>query len=197
MIYSIATWISRVFHPFVVPIYALLIILVISPLGRVIPMTTQVAVWVSTIISAIVMPIATFATLKHFGVIKHKNLDNREDRLWPLLALGLSFSLSSIFIGGLQASEIFVRTYFVMAIQVFIFALISLYWKISMHAMAWGAISALFLMFGPIFRWAFILSLVIAAFVISSRLILGKHNGLQVLAGFLQGLIVTVILLSI
>ena len=74
MIYSIATWISRVFHPFVVPIYALLIILVISPLGRVIPMTTQVAVWVSSIISAIVMPIATFATLKHFGVIKHKNL---------------------------------------------------------------------------------------------------------------------------
>ena len=197
MIHSIATWIGRVFHPFVVPIYALLIILVISPLGRVIPVSTQFAVWISTIISAIVMPIAVFAILKRFGVITNKNLDNHEDRVWPLISLAMSFSVASIFLSGMQSSEIFIRTYFVIAIQVFIFAVISLFWKISMHAMAWGAISALFLMFGPIFRWAFVLSMILAAFVISSRLILGKHSGLQVLAGFLQGLIVTVILLSI
>ena len=197
MIRFIATWTGRVFHPFVVPIYTLLIVLVISPLGRVIPATTQLAVWLSAILSTIILPIAVIAVLKRYGVIKHRNLDDREDRAWPLLALGLFLSLAPLSIAGLQSAEIFIRSYFVMAIQVFIFALVSLYWKISMHAMAWGAISALFLMFGPIFRWAFILSLVIAAFVISSRLILGKHNGLQVLAGFLQGFVVTVILLSI
>lgn len=197
MIKHIAKWISRVFHPFMIPIYALLVLLVLSPLGKLIPTSSQMMIWMTTIVAAIILPMLVILILKHFGVLKKRNLDDREDRAWPLLALGVFLALGAFFLRLFPSTEIFSQLLFITSIQVLIFAVITLYWKISMHAMAWGELCGLFLMLGPIFKWAFVLSLICAGVVISSRLILRKHNGLQVLAGFAQGVIVTMIFLSL
>lgn len=194
---QIATWLSRVLHPFFLPIYTLLVLLVASPLGRLISIKSQLMVWVTTIMCAIVLPIMVIYILKRFGVLKHKSLDNREDRAWPLCALGVFLTLGAFFLMLFPSTEIFSQLLFVVSLQVLLFAVISLYWKISMHAMAWGVLCGLFLILGPVFKWAFVLSLICAGVVISSRLILKKHNGWQVLAGFAQGVILTMIFLSL
>lgn len=193
----IAKWLSRVLHPFMMPIYILLELLVVSPLGKLIPIKSQVMVWVIVVFCSIILPILVIMILKRFGVLKERNLDNREDRAWPLLALGIFLSLGAFFLMKFQATELFSQLLFVTSMQVLLFAAISLYWKISMHAMAWGEACCLFLMLGPVFKLPFIISLICAGVVCSSRLILRKHNCWQVLAGFAQGVILTMILLSL
>ncbi|MBP3420524.1 MAG: hypothetical protein J6K74_08055 [Marinifilaceae bacterium] len=192
---SVATWAGRVFHPFMLPIYLLLDILVISPYGRIVPLISKVAIWGTVLTTAILLPSVVIFILKRRGVIKGVSLDNREDRVWPLLSVGVFMSLGYLLLMLFPMTEIFIRLLFTVAIQVLLVSVVSLYWKISMHAVAWGAMCGIFYVLGPLFRDAFICSVVISGIVISSRLLIGAHNGWQVTAGYVQGVLLTIILL--
>lgn len=192
---SIATWIGRVFHPFLVPIFVLLEILVLSPYGRIVPMQSRFIVWITVLFCAIVLPGVVIIILQKRGVIKSIGLDRREDRVWPLLSVGLSLSLGYLFLMLFPMTEIFVQILLVIALQVLLIAVVSLYWKISVHSVIWGAVCGIFYVMGPLFRDAFIASVLVSGVVASSRLMVGAHNGVQVVLGYLQGCALTIILL--
>ena len=194
---KIAKIVGWVMHPFFVPIYLLLVILVFSPFKRLLPIETLWGTWLIVIFSSIIIPFAVIVALKHFKVIKSITLDDREDRAWPMLVEGVMLALGSLILMLFPMAESFTTIMSVISLLILLGAFITLYWKISVHAMVWGAVCGIFLIFGPLLKWAFIASIIIAGVVCTSRLLLGKHNGWQVLAGFMCGIVMTTLLLSI
>ena len=194
MMEKIAKIVGWVMHPFFVPIYVLLVILVFSPFRKILPIETLWGIWLIVILSSIVIPFAVIVALKHFKVIKSITLDEREDRAWPMFVEGLMLTIGSWVLEQFPMADSFISVLFTISLLILFGALITLYWKISIHALAWGVVCGIFLIFGPILKWAFVTSIIIAGVVSSSRLLLGKHTGLQVLAGFMCGIVLTTLL---
>ena len=72
-------------------------------------------------------------------------------------------------------------------------AVINVWWKISTHTAAIGGFEGALLAFSVIFAfnplWWFCVILIIAGMVGSSRMILRQHTLMQVVAGFLVGMV--------
>jgi membrane-associated phospholipid phosphatase len=131
--------------------------------------------------------------------IKSMHLNELSDRRLPYLFSIISSGFLTVFFyqkgSQLQPSAIIIG--FITLVIIFI-ALISLKWKISAHAAGiGGALGALFmlnLLFDETSLYMpFIISLIIAGFIMTARLRLNAHNLAQVMAGIFLGLIISII----
>jgi hypothetical protein len=70
---------------------------------------------------------------------------------------------------------------------------ITFFWKISLHMLSWGAVMVLtgveFLDGGA--RWPFGLALVLTALVAWARMRVKSHDGLQIFAGWMMGMLIS------
>ena len=76
-------------------------------------------------------------------------------------------------------------------------ALINVWWKISTHTAAIGGVAGALFVFGEFFAfnpvWWLSLVFVLAGLLGTSRMILRQHSLLQVVAGFIVGLICSIL----
>jgi len=191
--------ISVIFHPVFMPLYGLILIFSTPTIYSYISLPAKKMLFLIVLINNIVLPLILLVILKSKKFILSWEMENRKERLLPLFFATILYAITSYVIIKYPV-PIFIKTYFV---GIFFVAatltVINNWWKISIHAAASGAITALMLMLS--FRMYHItilplaVTIAVAGLILSSRLKLNSHTPAQAWFGFLLGLIVLSIIL--
>ena len=147
--------------------------------------------------NTIIIPLLALGVLRSLGRISDFKVDNRRERLLPLLVGAVCYVLCAITIAKIP-SAIFLRKFMVAAACCEVLCLVvSFYWKISLHLTGMGAVVALLVVMNVVGVGNMLVPLMVAILcagaLASARLYLGCHNGWQVLAGFCGGFAVSVL----
>ena len=191
----VASFISYVFHPIFIPLYAVWFISYIHPSYlsgfsdglrlRTVLITAQ---------NAVFYPLFSVLLLKGVGFISSIFLRTQKDRIIPYMACGIFFFwtflvfkeelyfptiLSSFMLGVFLASSAAL--------------LANIYFKISMHAIGVGGMVGLFIIIADtntmLMTWPLGTALLIAGLVCSARLLITDHTPKDVYSGLAVGLL--------
>ncbi len=190
---KLAKIISVLFQPLLVPTYSLLILFNLnSYIAYMIPAEgKRMIMWV-VFLSTFILPLVFIFLLYKRGMIKSLNMDDKEERLFPLIITGIFYFLAYYIIRQAQLDIVYQRMFMGSAVLIFISLIISLYWKISMHMMGVGGLVGALLGINQVVYadvvFYFMLAVFICGLVGFARLKLKAHTPLQVYAGFLAGL---------
>ena len=193
---KIATGISWVLHPFLLPVYLMAVLLTMTAFSHYPPNVKFYLLWVVALY-AIVIPLLSLGVLRSLGRISDYRIDDRRERFLPLLVGAVCYVLCAITIAKIP-SAIFLRKFMVAAACCEVLCLVvSFYWKISLHLTGMGAVVALLVVMNVVGVCNMLVPLMVAILcagaLASARLYLGCHNGWQVLAGFSGGFAVSVL----
>ncbi|MDD1775243.1 MAG: PAP2 family protein [Methanobacterium sp.] len=124
--------------------------------------------------------------------VKNKKLEidmpNKEDRLYPLLWIILSYLMGVVVLYLMTAPAIITLLMFCYFSNTLVVLVISLFWKISIHSVGIaGPVAFLIYVFG----YPGLIFLVLIPLIMWSRLILKRHTLNQVIAGAILGFILT------
>lgn len=191
---NLSNGISWVLHPLVLPMYAIIFLLTLTVFSAYPTNVKFYLIWVVALYSMII-PLLSLGVLKSMGRLSNFRVDNRDERVLPLLIGTVCYALCAFTIMRIPSAE-FLRKFMLAAACCELFCLlVSLRWKISLHLTAMGAFVAMLVVVNVVGDGAVMVSLLIAILcagaLASARLFLGSHNGQQVLAGFLGGFIIT------
>jgi membrane-associated phospholipid phosphatase len=126
--------------------------------------------------------------LRSRGIIDSLSIDDRDNRLVPLLVGALLYFLGFLVTRAIDSPAVVYGLLFCYATNTLVVAVISIRWKISIHTMATsGPVAAVIATYGTRV-WPLLLLIPVVGV---SRLILRKHTVLQVIAGAFLGLILT------
>lgn len=176
---SIARWISRLGHPFILPLVALLVVTL-----QIVPARQALSI-VALTAATVTIPVLLF-TWRQVRRQRWSDYDVsvRQDRyrLYPLI-LALC-GISALVFWLLDAPAFMLRGILSGAVMAFVAMLINLVLKISLHA-ALATLCALVIM--ALIPWLGIAACLFAALVGWSRVALGRHTAVEVLSGGLLG----------
>lgn len=184
--------VTILFHPLFMPLYGLLIIFLSPTLFWYLPFKVKKIIFLIILINNVLVPLSLLPFFRHRNIVNSLIMEERSERVIPLLAASLLYSITSFILFRLQI-PIFLKTWFYsISFLAILLLLMTLWYKVSVHAAAAGALTGTILALS--FKmsvspgWFFITSLVISGLVLASRLKLNSHNPLQVYTGFITGL---------
>jgi hypothetical protein len=192
---GLATALSALFHPLLVPSYLYYIVcyqlpgVVFSPL---LPdrWVVLAVVWLFTFI----LPTVGSVALLRFGLIDSLEMPARRQRAWPLLLATISFSVAAVLLHRPALFDALLGQMMAgMALAVGLTFLITLRWKISAHGVGvGGGLGLLALLYlggaaGSLVLWWLLGSVLVAGAVLSARLALNAHTEAQAWAGLALG----------
>lgn len=187
---KLSNGISWVLHPFVLPVYMIVLLLTATTFALYPANVKFYLLWV-VVLYAVIIPILALGVLRSLGRISDFRVDDRRERLLPLLVGTVCYVLCAVTISKIP-SVVFLRKFMVAAAccEAMCFA-VSLRWKISLHLTGMGAAVALLVVMNVAGVGNMMVPLMVAILcagaLASARLYLGCHNGQQVLAGFCGG----------
>ena len=193
---KISTGISWVLHPFLLPIYMMALLLTMTTFANFSPTVKFYLLWVVALY-AVIIPVLSLGVLRSLGRISDYRVDDRRERMLPLLIGALCYILCAVTVAKIP-SAVFLRKFMLAAACCELLCLgVSFYWKISLHLTGMGAVVALLVVMNVVGVGNMMVPLVAAVLcagaLASARLYLGCHNGRQVLAGFCGGFAVSVL----
>lgn len=191
-----ANTLSWVLHPFLQPVYLMTVLLTMTTFARYPANVKFYFMWV-VVLYAIVIPFLMLGILRSLGRISDFKVDNRRERLLPLLVGVVCYVLCAVTLARIP-SAVFLRKFMVAAACCEAMCLVvSLWWKISLHLTGMGALVAMLVVMNIVGVGNMLVPLMAAILcagaLASARLYLGCHNGAQVLAGFCGGFAVALL----
>ena len=197
-----AQFISIVGHPLFMPLYAMILIFEFNPYID-LRVTNNIQVIVLSLLSifTVLLPLITAIFLNKLGIVKNIYMKTAEERKWPFLLSILWYYLGFELLTNLSLP---ISLYLIMigAITVILIAyFITLRWKISVHMIGIGGVIGA--MIGLSHRFQFdhfylIMALFFVAGMIGyARMKTKSHNYRQVYAGFIIGVVVEYVAVSI
>ena len=163
------------------------------------PMRAKLIVIAVTFVATCAIPVIAIFLLNRLGVVKNPRLNDRADRTVPYIICTICYLALAIYYHFVNAPIWLSMLMLGGAGALIVLSIVNRWWKISGHATGMGAIVAImfFLMCSgnsPLnLQTEFIISVIVAGMVCSSRLILNCHTLLQVGAGFVNGFVFTFI----
>ncbi len=191
---TIANTISSVFHPLLVPTYALVMLMNLQTHSILaIPFKFRYILVGFIFLTTFVIPSIFIFILLKVGHIKSLKMQSRRERVLPMLIIALSYYGTYYLIK--QTSVAGLVTLFMVGstMLVLISLIINYATKVSLHMTAWGGVVGTLLGFA--IRLNYNLTFVLFLFIILSgiigtaRLKLDAHTPFQVYLGFLVGMI--------
>ncbi len=193
LLWNLSRALSWVLHPFVLPVYVIAVVLT-STVFILYPSNLKLyLVWV-VVLYTILIPMLSLGVLHSLGHVSDWRVDERRERLWPLLIGIVCYVLCALTLTKIP-SAIFLRKFMVAAACCEAMCLVvTCYWKISLHLTAMGAVVAMFVVMNLAgvgnLLFPLLAAVLCSGLLASARLYLGCHNGAQVLAGFGGGFVV-------
>jgi hypothetical protein len=185
--------VSVLFHPLLMPTYALIILFNSNTHFSYLPFEVKKMMYLIVFLCTFLIPVSTIPFLVNLKVVSGPQLKNHRERIIPLAISALSFYFAYHLLNKYPLSTIeFVKVMLLAsAILIFICLLITLKWKISAHLIGTGGLLAGFFFYAVYFVADFTMVLVVisllAGIIAYSRLKLQVHNSAQVYSGFLLG----------
>jgi len=189
---ALAKFISIVFHPILMPLYGLGIIFTAPTLLGYLPEEVKKILFLIIFINNVFIPLTLLPLFRNRNLISSYTIEERKERAIPLIMMSILYSITSFIILRYQI-PLFLKSFvFASTFLVILITLINFWWKISIHAVAAGALNAVVVllsikMHSPLI-WYLISVIMAGGLVLSSRLKLNSHNPAQVWFGFLTGL---------
>ena len=146
MVKALAYTISVLFHPLLIPSYALITLLAINPF-----MFGVNNIWGNEIIllqvflSTFLLPSFSLLMLRQLDFIKSIELEDREDRIIPFIVIGIFYiGLAVFFIKTPNHSPLILSAFILGAtISLWVSFIINLFTKISLHAVGIAGLLAI------------------------------------------------------
>jgi hypothetical protein len=190
---KMAKIVSIAFHPILMPLYGLLILLSAPTFIRYLPSEVKNYLFLVVLIINVLIPLALFPVFRYRNVISSYNIDDRKERILPLLTASILYCTTSFIVFGLQIPFFLKSFIFATSVLSIIVSMINFWWKISIHAVGAGALTAtVFVLSMKLYTsltWYLTAVILTGGLVLSSRLRLNTHNPPQVWLGFLTGLL--------
>ena len=187
---------SYILHPYLVPIYVVLLMMVTGTVYHYYPLRMQLyLVWVVVLYSA-VLPILLITSIKRLLRLRGRELPRRY-RPVAIFVVGIvCYALFATTMMKAPSLMLF-RKMAVAGIMCNIYSLVMLRFsrRISTHLTAMGAATAIFTMLNiageqPLF-WVLLGTLLASGMLASAQLYLGRHRSLQLLTAYVGGFLVT------
>jgi len=188
--------VSMVFTPFYLPIVGLLALFFLSYLSLM-PLGYKLQVLALVYAFTILLPTVLIHLYRKYNGWNLIELGHKEKRMVPYVISILCYFFCVYLMDMLHIPH-FMGTIVsaALAIQI-VCALINVWWKISTHTSAIGGVAGALFVFGELFAfnpiWWLCLVMVLAGVLGTSRMILRQHSLSQVVAGFLVGVVCSVL----
>ncbi len=188
---TLAKIISVVFHPLFMPLYGLAIIYTAPTIMGFLPVAAKKLLFMIIFMNNVVLPVVMLPLLKNRNLISSYSIDERNERIVPLVAVAILYTITSYIILRIHLPSFLKSFIFASTILVFVITIINLWWKISIHAVGAGSLVAVVAvlsaeMLVPLSGYL-ISSIIIGGLVLFARLQLNAHNPAQVWTGFFTG----------
>lgn len=190
----LATLLSWVLVPTLVPVYAMILILWLSPLSLTTPISTRLIVVGVTFALTCILPMVIVYILKLMGVVTDVGLNLRRERAIPYAAVLVSYLLTAWYLDS-HGAPVWVTMFYVGGgLATLINLIINFKWKISAHSAAMGGVCVVMLRIAHAMPETSTLTWLCIWFLLTgllgtSRIWLRRHTLLQVLAGCAAGAI--------
>ena len=188
---KLSKFISFAFHPILMPTYAILLLFAFSPLfSEFMSIKQKIQIIKLAIVFTFLLPIFSVIILKKFKIVSSFYMENQKERRWPLLfALGWFYLLLRL-LETLHTHYIIVTLMLGAMLILLISAIISNFWKISLHMLGIGGVLGAFLAIHTLFGgniFLIITLLFCAGLVGFARVNENAHNLKQAYLGFIIG----------
>lgn len=189
---------SLSFHPLLVTFYSLLFIFVL-PLFEISEMSTRLQISITTVvaITTIILPAISLLILKRQNTISSFQLENREERTTPYFLTFAYYGITAIMLYRLHfIPPIIPLVMIVAAAGCLSLLLMNLKLKVSAHAMGMGSLSAMMGLLMYFFDLNLVIPLTVvlllSLIVMASRHYLKAHSLLELIIGYLSGIVLGV-----
>lgn len=186
--------ISYLFHPMLMPTLGLFFILSAGTHISYLPFEMRRLIYIIVFSSTCLLPVSLLPLFLQFRVIKSFQMQTASERTWPLLTSGLFFLLGYYLLIRLHIPALILNFFLASLIAVLIALVVSLYWKMSLHMLALGGVTAMLvamaLRFGIDLVAPLSFMLLASGVTGTARLFLNVHSPAQVYTGYLTGFVV-------
>jgi len=203
----ISLLLSYTIHPIFIPTYIFAAFLyfgniIFEPYSIAAQSYVVILIFITTAIIPLILLAIQLFLLRSKITNKALLMDSRKDRIIPFFYIGIYYCiLTYMFRHYLNFPPLLTSLMIIISGSVLATAVISLFWKISAHAISLGASLMIFILMNTIMPNEYIFYVIIGTLIISgitlaSRLNLNAHTPGQIYAGFLVGMILSGIGLS-
>lgn len=195
--FSLSWALSLLFHPLFIPTISALVLFRFAP--ELLPLTEdgKRRILGFLFISTFLLPAGAIALFWASGLIRNLSMDERKDRHLPHLAAFLSFlGVAYMLDNFLPMLRLPFCLMLGSAISVGLTGIITLFWKISSHMVGMGGLLGFQVLIArqvvpASFFFPIVISILLCGAVASARYFLKAHDGLQLLAGFFLGMVIS------
>lgn len=190
---KLAQIISVLFHPLLVPTYALLVLINLNThFMMAMPIGLRYLITTFVFLTTFVMPALLLLILKKFDVIKSFEMPDRQERSLPLIIVSGFFYLTYYLLKHSDQNQLMTLFMIGATMLALLCLIINYFTKISIHATSWGGFLGALIGFSIHFQasisfWIFIVIL-LTGLVGTARLVLKAHTPPQVYGGLLLGI---------
>ncbi|MCW0483512.1 phosphatase PAP2 family protein [Gaoshiqia sediminis] len=197
--HQIARTISLLFHPLLIPTLGFLLLMNSSFYFALLTFQAKKYVLLVVFLSTFLLPLVSIGILT-MNPRFDRSMDKNTDRIVPMLFSAIFYYMGYYYLGRIPIYPVY-RVFLISSVlTIIILLIITLRWKISAHMAGIGgligAIIALSLRLGINSSLLLAGLIGVAGLVGSSRLLLGKHNPLQIYVGFFLGFAVNYLVLN-
>ncbi len=187
----VAELLSVAFHPIFMPLYGLLIIYSSHTLHSFMPAEIKRMIFILVTANNVMIPLALATVLYARGAISTFNARDRNERMILLTFSVVMYSITAFLLLRMQIPSLF-RAYFIsIAIVTLITLVITVFYRISLHASGIGGLLVLIvfmiLLYNNSMVWQMVAVLVTGGAVMASRIHLQDHSPSEVWTGLLAG----------
>ena len=194
----LANLISYVLHPLLMPTILLLILLFFLPQSLQ-PVSGRIALLIILLvfITTFIIPALSIVGLRSTMAISSVKLRNRTERVLPFSFITIFYVLTTyLFHSKIEINDIILAIFIGASTLVALLTIITIFFKISVHATGAGCMLGFLLSIMLIFpehnlMWTLIIIVLIVGGILSARLYLNAHTPVEVYSGFALGLFIS------
>ncbi|MEI7897378.1 MAG: hypothetical protein WCJ26_10120 [bacterium] len=194
--------ISYVFHPLLLPLYVLLLLLNVSTfLLRTFPFSFKLTLTGIVFLTTVIFPLFLTWMLMRLKIISSVYMLEKEERKYPILAIAVFYYLTFYLLKGIHVSTIFSYYMLGATLLAILSLIVNFYRKISLHMIGIGSFTGLFLglslNFGINLYTEIFSGILLAGILGFARLKSNSHQPAEIYSGFLMGAAVMTILMTL
>ena len=193
--------ISIILHPIFMPLLALHLTLLVLPSLAFTLSQSLLLIYSILIFSTILLPLVSVFWLIQTGKVGSLEMNNHKERSWPLFKTAIWMSIGYYLLQRLLLYTPILKAELLGAILIVLLsAIISKFWKISLHLLAIGGLVGVFIALQIIygnFLYLILLFIFLSGVLGFARIKQKAHNSAQIYVGFLLGLSVELITLLV
>jgi len=193
--------ISILLHPMFMPLLALHLTLLVLPSLAFTLSHNLLLIYGILVFSTMVLPLVSIFWLMRKGEVSSLEMSNHKERSLPLFKTVIWMSFGYYLLQNLLFYTPILKAELLGAIIIILIAaIVSKYWKISLHLLAIGGVVGVFIALQIIhgdFLYLLLLFILLSGLLGVARIKQKAHNYAQVYAGFLVGLSVELITLLV